>query len=132
MTFLEKRGRNIKNLTNHIISSGLNYFQKSIYGSFYLEENKEYFLKITFLKTEGMHACNLASIKLFPNEDKSNKDFDMGYAIYEYGFLSKSYFPFYPYLTVSPNYINIENEQAEFYYNQEAYDNNIGLRHYKG
>lgn len=128
IAFLEKRGRNIKNLTNHIISSGWKDFKKYIYGSFYLEENKEYFLKITFLRTEGNFACNLASIKLFPNEEQDKIALDMGYPIYEFDFISKSYFPFYPYWAFSPNYINIENEYIEFYYNQEAYDNNNGVK----
>ena len=132
ITFLEKRGRNVKNLTNHIISKGWKDFQKNIYGSFYLEENKEYFLKITFIKTEGMFACNLASIKLFPNEDQNKIAFDMGYTIYEFDFINKCYFPFKTCWAFSPNYINIENEYAEFYYNQAAYDNNTGVRQYKG
>ena len=132
ITFLEKRGRNVKNLTNHIISKGWNDFQKSLYGSFYFEENKEYFLKITFIKTEGSYACNLASIILIPNEDQSKAVFDMGFTIYEFDFINNCYFPFYAGWAYSPNYIRIENEYAEFYYNQNAYDNNTGVRQYKG
>ena len=123
---------NNKNLKNHIISTGWDDFQKSIYGSFYLEENNKYFLKITFLKTEGIYACILTSIKLFPNEDQNKIAFDMGYTIYEFEFISKSFFPFYQGLAYYPNYINIENEYAEFYYNQEAYDNNFGVDNIKG
>ncbi len=132
ITFLEKRGRNVKNLTNHIISKDWKDFQKSIYGSFYFEENKEYFLKITFVKTEGSYACNLASIKLIPNEDQSKAVFDMGFTIYEFDFINNCYFPFYAGWAYSPNYIKIEMEYAEFYYNQNAYDNNTGVRQYKG
>ena len=44
IAFLEKRERIVKNLTNHIISTNWIDFQKNIYGSFYLEENKEYFI----------------------------------------------------------------------------------------
>ena len=132
ITLLEKRGRNNQNLTKQIISTGWNDYQRSIYGSFYLEENIEYYLKITFLKTEGMYACNLNLINLLPSENQNKKTFDMGYVIYEFDFISKSYFPFYPYWAYSPNYIKIENEYAEFYYNQKTYDNNTGVRQYKG
>lgn len=132
LIILEKRGRNIKNLTNQILSKDWNDYQKYIYGSFYLTEKIDYYIKITFLKKEGMYACNLNDIKLFPNKDQNKTTFGMGYVIYEFDFISKSYFPFYAYWAFSPNYIKIENEYAEFYYNQNAYDNNTGIRQYKG
>ena len=75
-----------------------------------------------------MYACNLNDIKIYPNKDQNKTTFD----IYEFDFISKSFFPFYAYWAFSPNYIKIENEYAEFYYNQNAYDNNTGIRQYKG
>ena len=42
------------------------------------------------------------------------------------------FYPFYPYWATPPNYIKVENEYGEFYYNQEAYDEHYGQRHYKG
>ena len=56
----------------------------------------------------------------------------MGYTIYQFDFNSKSYYPYYEYWAKSPNYINITNEFAEFYYNQEKYDANFGKREFKG
>ena len=56
----------------------------------------------------------------------------MGYALYKLDFQNEAYYPFYPYWATPPNYIKIENEYAEFYYNQEAYVQNYGQRHYKG
>ena len=129
---LEKRGRNIVNTTQHVISKGWNDYQKTMYGSFYLEENIEYFLKISFLKTEGGFATNLNSIKFLPNENQNKKALDIGYVIYEFDFISKSIYPFKECWAFSPNYIKVENQYVEFYYNQEAYDNNIGVRQYKG
>ena len=132
ITYLEKRGRNVKNLTNHIISGAWVDFHKYIYGSFYLEENKEYFLKISFIKTDSGFACNLANIKFIPNEDQNKIVYDTGYTIYEFDFINNCYFPFYAGWAYYPNYIKIENEYAEFYYNQNAYDNHTGVRQYKG
>ena len=56
----------------------------------------------------------------------------MGYALYKLDFQNEAFYPFYPYWATPPNYIKIENEYSEFYYNQEAYDQNNGQRHYKG
>ena len=56
----------------------------------------------------------------------------MGYAIYQLDFQNNAFYPYYPYWAVSPNYIRVENEYSEFYYNQAAYDANINVRHYKG
>ena len=48
-------------------------FQKTIHGSFYLEENKEYFVKIAFLKNIGMHIYNINGIRIIPNENQNKK-----------------------------------------------------------
>ena len=55
----------------------------------------------------------------------------MGYTIYQFYFNSKSYFPYYGYWAKPPNYLNITKEFAEFYYNQEKYDENFGKREFK-
>ena len=107
-------------------------FQKTIHGSFYLEENKEFFLKIAFVKLEGGFTYNVNKIRIIPNENQNKKTFGMGYAIYQLDFQNNAFYPYYPYWAVSPNYIRVENEYSEFYYNQAAYDANINVRHYKG
>ena len=129
-----RKGRNLAGLVKKSSSKRSNDFQKTIHGSFKLEENKEYFLKIGFLKNTGMHTYNINGIRVIPNENQNkNKNiFSMGYSIYQLDFQNEAFYPFYTYWAVSPNYIIIENEYAEFYYNQEAYDNHYGVRHYKG
>ena len=127
-----KKGRNVKELVKRSNSTRNTDFQKTIHGSFYLEENKEYFLKIGFLKSIGLHTYNIKRIRIIPNENQNKKTFGMGYTIYSLDFQNEAFYPFYPYWAQRPNYIKVENEYCEFYYNQEAYTNNFGQRHYKG
>ena len=127
-----KKGRNVKELVKRSNSTRNTDFQKTIHGSFYLEENKEYFLKIGFLKSIGMYTYNIKGIRIIPNENQNKKTFGMGYTIYSLDFQNEAFYPFYPYWAQRPNYIKVENEYCEFYYNQEAYTNNFGQRHYKG
>ena len=56
----------------------------------------------------------------------------MGYAIYQIEFSNEATYPFYKYWAMTPNYITIQNEYVEFYYNQMTYDKNFGVRQYKG
>ena len=58
----------------------------------------------------------------------------MGFALYKLDFQNEMFYPYYPYWSTSPNNITIypEKQYIEFYYNQEAYDNHYGQRHYKG
>ena len=79
-----------------------------------------------------MHTYNINGIRIIPNENQNKKTFGMGYALYKLDFQNEAFYPFYPYWATPPNYIHIENEYSEFYYNQAAYDQNYGQRHYKG
>ena len=79
---LIKKGRNVVDLVKKSGSKRNTDFQKTIHGSFYLEENKEFFLKIAFLKNAAGFTYNVNQIKLIPNENQNKKTFDMGYAIY--------------------------------------------------
>ena len=132
LTSAIRKGRNVIDLVKKPNSTRFSDFQKTIHGSFSLEENKEYFLKIAFLKNTGMHTYNINGIKVIPNPNQNKKTFGMGYALYKLDFQNEMFYPFYPYWATPPNYIKFENEYGEFYYNQEAYDNNYGQRHYKG
>ena len=132
LKYLIKKGRNINELVKKSMSTKNTDFQKTIHGSFYLEENKEYYLKIAFLKFTGMYTYNINGIKLIPNENQNKNVLDLGYTIYKLDFIYNVYYPFYKYWANSPNYIKIENEYAEFYYNQETYNNHYGQRKYKG
>ena len=132
LTLLQNKGRNMQNLTKRIYTTNYNIFQRDKYGSFYLEENKTYYLKLSIIKTTGSYAININNIKLIPNENQNKETFGMGYSIFEFDFKNEAYFPFYPYWAMSPNYIKIENEYAEFYYNQTLYNENEGKRQYKG
>ena len=132
LDFLIKKGRNIEELVKKSSSTRNTDYQKTIHGSFYLEEKKEYFLKIAFLKSAGMYTYNINGIKLIPNNNQNKEALDMGYTIYKIDFFNNAYYPFYAYWAYSPNYIKIENEYGEFYYNQEAYDEHYGTRQYKG
>ena len=109
-----RKGRNLSGLVKKSSSKRSNDFQKTIHGSFKLEENKEYFLKIGFLKNTGMHTYNINGIRVIPNENQNkNKNiFSMGYSIYQLDFQNEAFYPFYTYWAVSPNYIIIENEYA--------------------
>ena len=127
-----RKGRNVGELVKRSNSTRFTDFQKTIHGSFKLEENKEYFLKIAFLKNTGMYTYNINGVRVIPNENQNKKTFGMGYALYKLDFQNEAFYPFYPYWAVAPNYIKVENEYAEFYFNQEAYDQNYGQRHYKG
>jgi hypothetical protein len=46
----------------------------------------------------------------------------MGHAIYQIEFSNEATYPFYKYWAMTPNYITIQNEYVEFYYNQMTYD----------
>ena len=127
-----RKGRNVGALVKKSNSTRFSDFQKTIHGSFSLEENKKYFLKIAFLKNTGMHTYNINGVRIIPNENQNKKTFGMGYALYKLDFQNEAFYPFYPYWATPPNYIHIENEYSEFYYNQAAYDQNYGQRHYKG
>ena len=127
-----RKGRNIFDLVKKSGSTRFTDFQKTIHGSFYLEENKEYFVKIAFLKNIGMHTYNINGIRIIPNEDQNKKTHKMGFALYKIDCQNEMFYPFYCYWSTAPNNITIKNEYIEFYYNQEAYDNHYGQRHYKG
>ena len=132
LTSAIRKGRNILDLVKRSNSTRFTDFQKTIHGSFYLEENKEYFMKIAFLKNIGMHTYNLNGIRIIPNENQNKKTHKMGFALYKIDCQNEMFYPFYPYWSTAPNNITINNEYIEFYYNQEAYDNHYGQRHYKG
>ena len=73
LTAAIRKGRNIGELVKKSSSTRFTDFQKTIHGSFYLEENKEYFVKIAFLKNIGMHIYNINGIRIIPNENQNKK-----------------------------------------------------------
>jgi len=73
-----RKGRNVGELVKRPNSTRFTDFQKTIHGSFKLEENKEYFVKIAFLKNTGMYTYNINGIRLIPNENQNKKTFGMG------------------------------------------------------
>ena len=105
-----RKGRNVGELVKRSNSTRFTDFQKTIHGSFKLEENKEYFLKIAFLKNTGMYTYNINGVRVIPNENQNKKTFGMGYALYKLDFQNEAFYPFYPYWAVAPNYIKVENE----------------------
>ena len=127
-----KKGRNVGEIVKKSSSTRYTDFQKTIHGSFYLEENKEYFLKIAFIKAATLFTYNVNGIRIIPNENQNKQTFGMGYAIYQIEFSNEATYPFYKYWAMTPNYITIQNEYVEFYYNQMTYDKNFGVRQYKG
>ena len=127
-----KKGRNVAALVKKSSSKRFTDFQKTIHGSFPLEENKEYFLKIAFIKNTSLFTYNVNGIRLIPNENQNRKTFGMGYAVYQIDFNINAVYPFYKYWAMPPNYIEIQNEYVEFYYNQATYDANYQVRQYKG
>ena len=132
LTILQNKGRNIESLTKKINTGNYNNFEINKYGSFYLEENRKYYLRISIIKLQGMYACNINGLKLTPNENQNKTPIGMGYSIYEFDFKNEAYFPFFAGWAMSPNYIKIENEYAEFYFNQTFYNTTEGQRMYKG
>ena len=84
-----RKGRNVGALVKKPNSTRFTDFQKTIHGSFYLEENKKYYLKIAFLKNTGMHTYNINGIRIIPNENQTKKTFGMGYALYKLDFQKK-------------------------------------------
>ena len=92
-----KKGRNVAALVKKSSSKRFTDFQKTIHGSFSLEENKEYFLKIAFIKNTTLFTYNVNGIRLIPNENQNKKTFGMGYAVYQIDFNINAVYPFYKY-----------------------------------
>ena len=115
------------------------YSKRSIqtFGAFELEEGEEYYLKVTFL-TPNNYGGNLFSLYYSPSDDQTqtavntDEDEDVDYVLYENDFNSTSYlYPFSKSPCYDPNYINVENGYAEFYYNAAALAAN-NSRNYRG
>ena len=107
------------------------------FGAFYLEEGEDYYLKVTFL-TPNNYGGNLFSLYYSPSDDQTQtpvNDSDeeaVDYVLYENNFDSTSYlYPFSESPCYDPNYINVENGYAEFYYNAAALAAN-NSRNYRG
>lgn len=130
---LKIKGRNNKNLTWHLINESWDMFELYSFGSFSLKEGQTSYLRITFLKTEGSWVSNIKEISLVPNRNQKKISFWMGFIIHEIAMENELLFPFTEAWVWDPNYIKvIDNEYAEFYYNQAAYDAHPGVRMYKG
>ena len=95
LTSAIRKGRNIGSLVKKSNSTRFTDFQKTIHGSFYLEENKEYFVKIAFLKNIGMHTYNKNGIRIIPNEDQNKKTHKIGFALYKIDCQNEMFYPFY-------------------------------------
>ena len=90
-----RKGRNVDELVKRSNSIRFTDFQKTIHGSFKLQENTEYFVKIAFLKNIGMYTYIINIIRIIPNENQK-KTLRMGCALYKLDFQNEDFYPFYP------------------------------------
>lgn len=117
-------------LTKELVNGGSwTNDSKSVYGPFYLEEGKEYYLKLTFLQENtGTWVGNVheMGLTLSSNQDQTpvnpeGNGSDVDYVIYQHNFNSgTSYYPFRDAWAWEPNYIKIVDQSLEYYYNYEA------------
>lgn len=117
-------------LTKELVNGGSwTNDSKSVYGPFYLEEGKEYYLKLTFLQENtGTWVGNVheMGLTLSSNQDQTpvnpgGNGSDVDYVIYQHNFNSgTSYYPFRDAWAWEPNYIKIVDQYLEYYYNHEA------------
>lgn len=99
-------------------------------GSFKLQKDKTYYLRLYFLQEGGSYVCNINQIGIKMVADQTTTDYEVvdiqGYGtantLYANDFEGKTVYPFWRGWAWDPNYIHVENGYAEFYYNQEAYN----------
>lgn len=97
------------------------------FGSFYLEEGKTYYLKVTFLQDGSTWVGNLHGLKITLSDDQSATPINgsgagKNYVIYKSNFNAGTYSPFVDGWAWSPSYIKIVDNYLEFYFNQAALD----------
>lgn len=117
-------------LTKELVNGGSwTNDSKAVYGPFYLEEGKEYYLKLTFLQeSTGTWVGNVHEMGLTLSSDQNQTPVnpggggsDVDYVIYQHNFNSgTAYYPFRDAWAWEPNYIKIVDQNLEFYYNHQA------------
>lgn len=117
-------------LTKELVNGGSwTNDSKAVYGPFYLEEGKEYYLKLTFLQeSTGTWVGNVHEMGLTLSSDQNQTPVnpggggsDVDYVIYQHNFNSgTTYYPFRDAWAWEPNYIKIVDQNLEFYYNHQA------------
>ena len=135
----------VKSLNNNLTvpfinSNNWNAKDKHNFGPFVLREGNEYYLKLTFLQDGTTWVGNVHEMGMTLSSDQSqsggivvDNDKPLGYVIYQNDFNSgKILAPFREGWAESPNYIRVENQYCEFYYNQAALDANPDRRMLKG
>ena len=102
---------------------------KATYGPFYLEADKEYYLKLTFLQdNSGTWVGNVHELGLTLSSNQNQTPVNPGaggsdadYAIYQNNFnTGENYYPFTDAWAWEPNYIKVVDRCLEFYYNYQA------------
>lgn len=132
LTVLKTQALN-DDLTRELVNGGSwTNDSKATYGPFYLEEGKEYYLKLTFLQeNSGTWVGNVHEMGLTLSSDQSQTPVnpggggsDVDYVIFQHNFNSgTSYYPFRDAWAWEPNYIKIVDQCLEFYYNYQALQN---------
>lgn len=119
-------------LTKEFIKGGWNDRNKYKFGPFLLREGRTYYLKLTFQQggttwVGNVHEAGvtLAVDQTQPGAIVVDNNNNLGYRIWENDFNSGKFkTPFYDGWAESPNYIKVENQYCEFYFNQAALDAN--------
>lgn len=99
------------------------------YGPFRLTGGRTYYVKLSFLADGTSWVCNLTNLTLHYADDQTVGGIDVDnaaentYVLYANDFNEGDMLlPFTPAWAWEPNYIWVENQYAEFYYNQAALD----------
>ena len=128
-----------QSLTKVFIKGNWNDKTKHTFGPFLLREGNTYYLKLTFLQdgTTWVGNAHELGMNLAADQTQSgiivDNNTSLGYRLYENDFNSGKFkVPFYDAWAESPNYIKVENQYCEFYFNQAALDANPDRRMLKG
>jgi len=116
-------------LSQKITKQGWNTFEEHSYGPFILKAGVQYYVKLTFMADDSSWVANVGDLRLTLAEDQSVEGInvgggsDPGYKIYKNNFNTGTMLaPFTPAWAFDPNYIKVQNQYLEFYYNQAALD----------
>ena len=115
-------------LSRKILKQGWANFGQLDYGTFILKSGITYYLKLTFLAEGTSWVGNVNELRVVLAEDQTVDGIEVGtgasaYTVYQNDFNTGIMMaPFSPYWAFAPNYIKVENQYLEFYYNQAALD----------
>lgn len=115
-------------LSRKIVKQGWAKYGQLDYGTFVLKAGTTYYLKVTFLAEGTSWVGNVNDLRVTLAEDQNVEGIEVGsgkpeYTIYQNDFNAGTMIaPFSPYWAFDPNYIKVENQYLEFYYNQAALD----------